>query len=364
VNILRSWGVLLLLSFFIINSSACSKKTNNTSIIRVGYFPNIAHAQAVIGIPKGIFASYLGPDITIKSTIFNAGPSIIEAVFSEDIDIAYIGPSPAINGYVRSGGKALKIISGVSSGGSLFIVRPDSNIKKTRHLSGKRIATPQLGNTQDVALRAYIRRYGLKPKERGGTVNILPLRNPDILNLFMRKQIDGAWVPEPWATRLLKQAGGEIFLDERTLWENGQFCSTLMIVGTNFLKKHPDLVRQWLSAHIEITRWINQHPEEAKIAVRDQIKAISGIDIPKEIINDAFLRLEITYDPIVSSLYSYAQKAYNTGFLGNEIPDLSEMIDLSLLNDSLKEKSLPRIRKKENNLRLLGGSKRVRKHRN
>lgn len=364
MKIIRPWAILLLLFFFMIANSACSNKTRNSSTIRVGYFPNIAHAQAVVGIPKGIFASHLGPDVTIKPTIFNAGPSIIEAIFSEDIDIAYIGPSPAINGYVRSSGKALKIISGVSSGGSLFIVRPDSNIKNAKSLSGKRIATPQLGNTQDIALRAYIRRYGLRPKEKGGTVNILPLRNPDILNLFMRKQIDGAWVPEPWATRLIKQAGGKIFLDERDLWENRRFCSTLMIVGANFLKKHPGLVRQWLSAHIEITQWINRYPEEAKITVRDQIKAISGIDIPKEIIDDAFLRLEITYDPIVPSLYSYAQKAYRAGFLGNKTPYLSEMIDLSLLNDILKEKSLPQIRKKKNNVRLFGGSKRVRKYRN
>ena len=148
-------------------------------------------------------------------------------------------PSPAINGYVRSGGKALKVISGASSGGSLFIVRPDSNIKKAIDLSGKRIASPQLGNTQDIALREYIKTCGLKPTERGGTVNILPLRNPDILNLFMQKQIDGAWVPEPWASRLLKEAGGEIFLDERTLWDGGRFSSTLMIVGTKFLKNIP-----------------------------------------------------------------------------------------------------------------------------
>ncbi len=337
----RRLGILLILLFFIINSGACTKRTNNYSIIRVGYFPNIAHAPAVIGIPNGIFASYLGPDINIKQTLFNAGPSIIEAIFSEDIDIAYIGPSPAINGYVRSNGNALKIISGVASGGSLFIVRPASNIKDASDLSGKKIATPQLGNTQDIALRAYIKKHGLKPREKGGTVDILPLRNPDILNLFMRKQIDGAWVPEPWGTRLLKETDGEVFLDEKTLWKDGKFCSTLMIVGANFLEKHPDLVRQWLAAHVEITHWINQHPEEAKTAIRENIKALSGIYLPKEIIDDAFSQLEITYDPVVSSLFSYAQKAYDAGFLGDKQPDLSEMIELSLLNDILKEKSLP-----------------------
>lgn len=340
VNILRIWVSLLPLFFLIVTGSACSRKITD-STIRVGYFPNITHAQAVVGMADGTFAAYLGPQIKIKSTLFNAGPSIIEAVFSGDIDIAYVGPSPAINGYVRSGGKAFKVISGVASGGALFVVRPDSAIKKDTDLSGKRIATPQLGNTQDIALRGYITNCGLKPQENGGTVNILPLRNPDIFNLFMRKQIDGAWVPEPWGTRLIKQAGGEIFLDERTLWKDGRFSSTLMIVGTNFLEKHPDWVKRWLAAHVKITRWINRHSRKAKIVVCAQIEALSGINLPEEIIDDAFPRFEITYDPVVPSLFSYAEMAYHAGFLGEQMPDLSGLVDLRLLNEVLKEKSLP-----------------------
>lgn len=320
--------------------TACSRKTDN-STVRVGYFPNIAHAQAIIGLSDGTFASYLGPEVKIKTTLFNAGPSIIEAVFSGDIDIAYIGPSPVINGYVRSGGRAFKVIAGVSSGGSLFIVRPDSCIKKDADLSGKRIASPQLGNTQDIALREYIRKCGLKPKERGGTVNILPLRNPDILNLFMRKQIDGAWVPEPWASRLVREADGEIFRDEKTLWEDGKFSTTLMIVGTKFLEKHPGLIRRWLAAHVKTTQWIKHHPRKAKKVVCEQIKVLSGIRLPEEVINDAFSRIEATYDPVVPSLFSYAEMAYNAGFLGNQMPDISGMIDLSLLNEVLKKRSLP-----------------------
>lgn len=340
MKIVRFLGVFWLLFFFIISGIACSKKANN-SVIRVGYFPNITHAQAVIGLADGTFASYLGSEIKIKSTLFNAGPSIIEAVFSGDIDIAYVGPSPAINGYIRSGGKAFKVISGVVSGGSLFIVRPDSRIQEAADLSEKRIASPQLGNTQDIALREYLRIGGLKPRERGGTVNILPLRNPDILNLFMRKQIDGAWVPEPWATRLVMEGKGEIFLDEKSLWKDGRFCSTLIIVGTEFLEKHPDLVKRWLAAHVKLSRWINQHPKKARNTICEQIKAISGIQLPKEVIKSAFSRLEITYDPIVPSLISYAEMAYNAGFLGEQMPDLSGMIDLRLLNEVLKERSLP-----------------------
>jgi len=366
VKILQNRVVFCLLFFAIVTSIACSRKVDN-STIRVGYFPNITHAQAVIGLSNGTFEKYLGTGVKIKSTLFNAGPSVIEAVFSEDIDIAYVGPSPAINGYVRSCGKALKVISGVSSGGSLFIVRPDSNIKKAIDLSGKRIASPQLGNTQDIALREYIKTCGLKPTERGGTVSILPLRNPDILNLFMQKQIDGAWVPEPWASRLLKEAGGEIFLDERTLWDGGRFSSTLMIAGTKFLKKHPDWVKKWLAAHVEITQWINQNPEEARTVMGDQIEAISGVSLPKDIIDDAFSRLEITYDPIVSSLFSYAEMAYNASFLGERKPDITGMIDLRLLNSILRERALPRVNKRgktKNKIRLIGGSEGVGKRRN
>lgn len=344
MKVLRNAGLLLFLFFLAVTGGACSKKGNDP-VVRVGYFPNIAHAQAVIGLANGTFASYLGTQVKIKATLFNAGPSIIEAVFSEDIDIAYVGPSPVINGYVRSGGKALKVISGVSSGGAVFVIRPDSNIKNAADLSGKRIASPQLGNTQDVALREYLRKCGLKPKEQGGTVDVLPLRNPDILNLFMRKQIDGAWVPEPWGTRLLKEAGGEIFLDERELWEDGRFCSTLMIVGANFLKNHPGWVKRWLASHVKTTRWINQHPRKARKAVGNRIKAISGIHFPKETIDEAFSRLEFTYDPVIPSLHSYAEMAYNAGFLGDRMPDLSGMADLSLLNEVLRERSLPLIDK-------------------
>lgn len=342
MKIFKLSACLSTLCIFLICGVGCAKRVDN-STVRIGYFPNINHAQIVVGMAEGTFAAYLGPKVKIKTTLFNAGPSLIEAVFSGDIDIACVGPSPVINGYVRSGGKALKVIAGVTSGGSLLVVRKDSQIKKAADLDGKRIATPQLGNTQDIALRAYIKKFGLKPREKGGTVDILPLRNPDILNLFMRKQLDGAWVPEPWASRIIRQAEGEVFLDERTLWEDGRFSSTLMIVGADFLKRHPDYVKRWLAAHVKITRWIHQHPRKAVKVVCEQIKAISGVSLPQEIINDAFLRLEATYDPIVPSLFSYAEMAYDAGFLGNQRFNLSGLVDLRLLNEVLKERALPLI---------------------
>ncbi|MGQ3686151.1 MAG: ABC transporter substrate-binding protein [Candidatus Loosdrechtia sp.] len=345
MKILRYGGILCVSFFFMVSGIACSKKGDD-STVRVGYFPNMTHAQAVIGLSDGTFASYLGPDIEIKTTLFNAGPSLIEAVFSGDIDIAYVGPGPAINGYVRSNGKAFKVISGAVSGGSLFVVRPDSDIKKAVDLSGKRIASPQLGNTQDIALRGYLRKNGLKPREEGGTVTILPLRNPDILSLFLRGQIDGAWVPEPWGTRLIREAGGEIFLDESTLWKDGEFCLTLIIVRTDFLDKRPDLVKRWLAAHVQITRRINWHPKKAKRDIGNRLKTLTGISFPREIVDEAFSRLMVTYDPVISSVLSYAEMAYNAGFFGEQMPDLSGMIDLRLLNEVLQRRSLPLVDEK------------------
>lgn len=340
MKMLRLSVGLPILCFFITGGIGCSRSVDNAAV-RIGYFPNISHAQMVVGIAHGTFAAYLGPKVAIKTTLFNAGPSLIEAVFSGDIDIACVGPSPVINGYVRSGGRALRVIAGAASGGSLFVIRKDSRIKEAADLAGKRIATPQLGNTQDVAFRGYLGNFGLKPREKGGMVDILPLRNPDILNLFMRKQIDGAWVQEPWGTRIIREADGEVFLDERTLWKDGRYSSTLLIVGTDFLKRHPDRVKRWLAAHVKITRWIHQHPEKAKKVMREQIKALSGVSLPQEIMKDAFSRLEATYDPIVSSLSSYAEMAYAAGFLGDQRIDLSGLVDLKLLNEVLKERSLP-----------------------
>lgn len=342
MDMLRLWVSSPILFFFIMCGVGCTKSVDNATV-RIGYFPNISHAQIVIGIAEDTFAAYLGPKVKIKTTLFNAGPSLIEAVFSGDIDIACVGPSPAINGYVRSGGRALKVIAGAASGGSLFVVRKDSHIKEAADLVGKRIATPQLGNTQDIAFRGYIRNFGLKPREKGGTIDILPMRNPDILNLFMMKQIDGAWVQEPWGARIINEADGEVFLDERTLWQGGRFSSTLMIVRTEFLLRHPDRVKRWLAAHVKITRWIHQHPRKAKKVIGEQIKALSGVSLPGEVMNDAFSRLEATYDPIVPSLTLYAKMAYEEGFLGDQRVDLSGLVDLKLLNEVLKERALPQI---------------------
>ncbi len=325
----------------------CAGAPASTTIVRIGYFPNITHAQALIGMSaeRSDFSRALGANAKIDPKIFNAGPAEIEALFAGELDLAYIGPSPAINGYVRSKGEALRIVSGAVSGGAVLVVRADANIKDAKDFSGKRIATPQLGNTQDVALRYYLHSHNLASQEKGGAVSIVPTDNPNILTLFQKKEIEAAWVPEPWGARLVKEGNGRIFLDERDLWlPDRKFVTGNVIVSTKFASAHPDLVRRWLAAHVELTQWINANPADAKRIANSEIARLTGKALPADELDDAWQRLDVTYDPISSSLYLSADRAFALGFLGKDKPDLSGIYDLTLLNQVLAEKNLPSVK--------------------
>jgi len=311
--------------------------------IRVGYFPNITHSQAIIGMENSSFKKALGENIEIRPIIFNAGPSVIEAMFAGELDLAYIGPNPAINGYVKSKGQALRIIAGATSGGAGLVIRKDSGISSSNDFNGRRIASPQLGNTQDVALRAWLRKNGIKIGEQGGEARVIPVNNPDQLTLFLKKEIDAAWTVEPWVSRLIREGNGTLFLDERTLWPKGEFVTAHVIVSTAFLKKHRDLVKAWIDTHVELTQWIRAYPTEARQIINSELKRITGKKLPEDVLNDAFGRLSITYDPIAGSLFQSAQGAFREGFLGKTQPDLSGIYDLSILNEVLKEKGLPAV---------------------
>jgi NitT/TauT family transport system substrate-binding protein len=303
----------------------------------VGAFPNITHSQAMIGKANGWFDKAMGPNVKIEWKSFNAGPAAIEALFAGAIDMTYVGPNPAINGYVRSNGEALRIIAGATSGGAALVVRADSGINKPEDLHGKRIASPQQGNTQDVALRAWLKSKGLRTRDKGGDVEVMPIANPDQLTLFVKKEIDAAWAPEPWASRLVHEANGRIFLDERTLWPGGQFLTTELIVSNKFLQSHPDLVKKWLRAHVDLTIWINGHTTEAKQILNQQIQNETGKALAPGILDDAFGRLLVTYEPLRDALQRAAQSAFDAGFLGRQMPDLSRLYDLTLLNQVLSE---------------------------
>lgn len=326
----------------LIGLAVSSGAQDNKVKIRAGHFPNVTHAQGVIGQARGDFDKAFGDKAYVDWKLFNSGTSAIEALFAGELDITYIGPNPAINGYIKSDGEALRIVSGAASGGAGLVVRKGSGIKSVKDFNGKRLATPSIGNTQDVALRNWLGENGYKLKEKGGTVEVVPLANPDQLTLFIKKELDGAWTVEPWVSRLILEGDGELFLDEKDLWPNGQYVTTHIIVNTKFLKEHPDLVKTWLETNLAITDWINKNPEEAKVVLNEEIKKETGKAIPQNILDAALPRIEFTYDPIASSLYTSAEDAYKLGFLKSE-PDLSGIYDLSILNGILKEKGLEEI---------------------
>jgi NitT/TauT family transport system substrate-binding protein len=330
----------VLIACLVLAAAGCASPNASLTVVRVGYFPNLTHSQALIGISRGDFAEALGPETSLEPKVFNAGPSVIEALFAGEIDLAYIGPNPAINGYVRSQGEALRVIAGATSGGAAFIVRPQAGIHSPADLNGKRLGTPQLGNTQDVALRSYLSRNQLEPTEHGGTVQIIPTANPQILDLFRRGEIDGAWVPEPWATRLLLEGDGVLFFDERSLWPNGDFTTALLIVRTEFLEGHPDLVRRWLQAHVSLTLWEESNPDEAKRLANEEIGRITSQALPQAVLDGAWSRQRVTFDPLTETIVASAQAAYAAGYLDAE-PDLSGMLELGPLNAVLAELGLP-----------------------
>jgi NitT/TauT family transport system substrate-binding protein len=325
--------------------TACGESNNGGAstnagpiTVHLGYFPNITHAVALVGVAKGTFEQDFGKNVTLDTKQFNAGPSLIEALFAGSIDIGYVGPNPAINGYIQSKGQALRIIAGASSGGALFIVRPGANIKTAKDLSGKKVASPQLGGTQDISLRNYIAKNGLKTSDKGGTVQVIPLANADILTQFKQGQIDGAWVPEPWASRLVNEDKGTILVDERTLWPNGKFETTNVVVSTKFLTQHPDLVTKFLQAHVDTVQYINSNLADAKTLVNAQLKLLTGKALATTVVNSSFNDLDITYDPLAQSLFTAADDAYALGFLKAK-PDQG-IFDLDPLNAVLKAKGL------------------------
>jgi NitT/TauT family transport system substrate-binding protein len=323
-------GILLVVIF-------CMPSLAQT-LVRVGAFPNITHAQPMVGKANGWFERALGSSAKIQWTSFNAGPSAIEALYAGAIDMTYVGPNPTISGYVRSNGEALRVIAGAASGGVALVVRNGSGIQRPDDFHGKRVASPQLGNTQDVALRAWLRAHGMKSLDKGGDVQVLPMANPDQLTLFLKKQLDASWAPEPWASRLIHEGDAHLFLDERQLWPQGEFVITNLIVSTKFLREHPDLVKKWVAAHVELTDWINGHLTEAKKVLNEQIQRETGKALQPTILDESFGRLRVTYDPLKSTLLASAKSAFEAGFLGKQMPDLSSIYDLSILNQVLKEK--------------------------
>lgn len=302
--------------------------------LTLGYFPNVTHAPAIVGLEKGIFAEALGDDVTLETATFNSGTTAIEALFSGAIDATYIGPNPAINGHAQSEGEALRIVAGTTSGGASLVVR--EGIDSIEDLKGARLATPSLGNTQDVALRAWLIEQGFETDlQGGGDVQILPQENAQTLETLLSGEIDGAWVPEPWATRLVLEAGAHVLLNEAEIWPDGQFVTTHLIVSTELLEDHPDVVRDLLSGHIEAVDFVNSNTAEAQELTNNGIAAVTGAKLPDETLEGAWSNLTFTVDPIAHSLQESADDAQEVGLL--EPVDLSGIYALDLLNELLSD---------------------------
>jgi NitT/TauT family transport system substrate-binding protein len=297
--------------------SSCTSSTTPPQL-RLGYFPNITHSQALIGVARGDFQSALGP-VALKPQLFNAGPSVIEALFSGQIDIAYIGPNPAINGYIKSKGMALRIVAGATSGGASLVVRANRASGFPASLKGAKLASPQLGNTQDVALRIFLKHHNLE-------ASVLPLENSLIFDAFRKGDVDGAWVPEPWASRLVVDVGAVRVVDERTLWPDGQFPTAVVIVSTALLKSHPDWVRTFLKVHRTITEWELANPEAARKLTNQAIETLTGKPLSDPVILAAWSQMSPDDHVSQTALERSAADAITLGYLKSDL-DLKGMVE-------------------------------------
>ncbi|MFF8957533.1 ABC transporter substrate-binding protein [Streptomyces sp. NPDC014894] len=312
----------------------------SSDTVRLGYFPNLTHATALVGEQEGILQKELG-GTRLTSTTFNAGPSEIEALNAGSIDIGFIGPSPAINGYTKSKGENLRIVSGAASGGVKLVVNPEK-IKTLDDLKGKKIATPQVGNTQDVAFLNWIAEKGWSTDAQSGKGDVSVVRTDNKItpDAYKSGSIDGAWVPEPTASRLVSQ-GAKVLLDESTLWPDKKFVITHIIVSQTFLKDHPDVVEAVVRGSAKTNAWINANPDKAKASANAKLKALTGKDLPAEIIDPAWKSILFTPDPLASTLQTQAGYAVKAGLLKE--PDLNGIYDLSALNKVLKADGEPEV---------------------
>lgn len=309
--------------------------------LRLGYFPNLTHAVAIAGVEKGFFADAVGSSATLKTTTFNAGPAATEAIFAGAIDAAFIGPNPTINAYAKSKGAAIRVISGATGGGASLVVK--EGINSPADLKGKKIATPQLGNTQDIALRYWLQQQGLTADTKGGgDVSILPQDNGQTLTAFAAGQIDGAWVPEPYATRLVEESKGKVLVDEASLWPGGKFVTTNLVVRTEYLQAHPDVIKKLLEGLVKSTDYLTADATAAQATVNEGIKKITGKPLKPAILAEAWKNLTFTEDPYPAALRESAKHAIAVGLLTDV--DLSGLYVLGPLNEVLKAAGKPEIK--------------------
>ncbi len=296
-------------------------------VLRLGYFPNLTHAQALYGVQSGLFQERLG-ETKLETQVFNAGPTAFETLLAGRIDVIYVGPSPTITALENKGLDVVVIVSGSASGGASFVTR--DGIDGPDGLHGAKLATPQLGNTQDIALKHYLLDNGLELRAEGGDVEVINAANADILTLFSNGHVDGAWVPEPWATRLVKEAGGHVMVDEGSLWPDGKFVTTHVVTTRAFLRTHGDDVRNLLAAHAEATKALQEGDPATLDTVNDGLEAITGKRLADGTLAEAFPKIAFTDDPLQETLRRQYEMAHDLGFAG-EVPDVGRAYDLTYL---------------------------------
>lgn len=307
--------------------------------LKLGYFGNVTHAPALVGLSEDFLAKSLGSTV-LSSQVFNAGPAAIEALNAGAIDAAYIGPNPAINSYVKSNGESLRIIAGATSGGAQLVVNPA--ITSAAQLRGKVLATPQLGGTQDVALRSWLVDQGFKTTpDGGGDVTINPTDNAQTLKLFQDGKLDGAWLPEPWASRLVLQAGAKVLVNEADLWDKGQFSTTVLIVSKKYLSDHPETVAQLLKGHVAAIRWLNEHPGDAANVINKGLEVAAGKPLPQDVIDRSLRELNFSADPLAATFPALLADGVKAGV--TKQADISGLFDLGPLNAVLTADGQPAV---------------------
>ena len=322
------------------STGTTAQKSSAPVTVRLGYFPNVTHAPALVGVDQGLFQKALGNN-TLETKTFNAGPEEVTALLAGALDIGYIGPNPSVNAYAQSNGEAVRVVSGAASGGAYLVVKPE--IAKAKDLVDKKVASPQLGGTQDVALRTWLKEQGLKTDPQGGgDVSIVPQDNSLTLDAFKQNQIAGAWVPEPWATRLVTEGGGKILVDEKTLWPDGRFVTTNIIVRTQFLDDHPDVVKQVLEGNLDAIDSIKTNRAAAETSVATQIQKITGKPIAPNLVTASFDNILFTPDPLPQTLQQSAKNAVSVGLL-QPPKNLFKIYDVKILNQILKAANKPAV---------------------
>jgi len=318
-----SASIVGIIALSVLGITLNSGESAHENKLRIAYFPNIGHVIPIVGMENGSFEKNIGNQTKIETRVFDSGPQAIESLFANSIDIAYVGPGPAINGFLNSENNELKILAGAASGGASFIVHPDSEINSVSDFAGKKIAAPQIGNTQDVSLRHYLSENGLKSAEKGGSVIVYNISNPDIYTLFVKGDIDGAWVPEPWATILETELGGKRLFHEEELWDDKEFASVLLIGNISYVEKNPFIIENFLQSHHETVTWINDNPVETRIIFNNFLDSHLGQSLSDDVVDIALSNILITSDPKPDSIFSFAEKADALGYLGRNGYDLS-----------------------------------------